>query len=261
MTRNQIEFHKMMETRRANRATEEITRTRDERAHTVALGQLSELSRHNFESEKLTQRSLDETSRHNLETESHARSVLAEQQRHSMAVEAETYRSNVAHEIELNRSNLAKEAETHRSNVAREGETKRSNLAAEALRSQELAEQARYHTASINLGYANLAETSRSNKTKEAEIMRSNMTQEIERNRSNLAQEALEDARIAETVKHNRATERSKAVELSKRQQEIDLLKSRTGSENVRRGFQNARDVFGMLKDVSSEARQWINMR
>lgn len=260
MTRNQIEFHKMMETRRANRVTEDITRTRDERSHQVALGQLAELGRHNKEQERQGQIALDETSRHNLASESHARDVLAEQQRHSMVQEAETNRSNIAREIETNRANLAHEAETRRSNLSREQETRRANLAAEALRSAELAEMAKYHASSINLGYANLAETSRANKANEAERLRTNLAHEIETNRSNIRSEELRQQANDETRSHNTAIERAEARKIGLEQQRLQQSQQRIDSENLRRGFQNARDVTGMLQSISSEARQWINM-
>lgn len=119
MTRNQIEFQKTEELRRANIAQEGLTSARDA-----------------------------ETARANRATESWRTAQLAETQRTNQANEdlkaqqnAETHRSNLVHESynwaalgEQNRSNLAKElltmqqnVETSRHNASVESETERSN--------------------------------------------------------------------------------------------------------------------------------------
>lgn len=186
MTRNQIEYSKLLELQRSNRMNEQLTQQRDEATRTYQVGSLKESARHNLASEGLTGRQLSESERHNRSTESqalqvldesrrhnqaferNAASVLAEQIRSNMANERERNRANLAHEAEYNRSNLAREDETHRSNVERERETKRSNIANEVIRSGSLANEV-----------ARTAETSRHNVAYEAETARHNLAMEL----------------------------------------------------------------------------------
>lgn len=102
MTRNQIDYAKLLESKRAAQAQETLTRRRDEAAMRLGIDQLAETSRHNLAGERISKGTLDETSRSN------------------MAKERETYRANVAKETETNRSNLARESETGRHNIATE---------------------------------------------------------------------------------------------------------------------------------------------
>lgn len=182
MTYNQIEFNKLLETRRANRAQESLTSLRDTRAHEVALGELTEKSRHNVETERQARASLDETSRANL------------------ARERETVRSNVAREAEERRSNVARERETHRANVTKEDETKRSNLAREE-------ETHRAAVAQEVISTGRLAEDVRQHLSREAEDKRSHQATEALRS-AELAESLRSSlAREAETTRHNRAME------------------------------------------------------
>lgn len=104
MTKNQIEFNKLLETRRANQAQEILTRRRDDRSHSLGLAQLGETSKHNRATESLDSAKL-----------------------------VETTRSNKEREKETHRANVAKEDETKRSNIARESETQRHNERTEAI--------------------------------------------------------------------------------------------------------------------------------
>lgn len=186
MTKNQIEYAKLLETSRANKANEELTKRRDDRAYEVNLGQLDESRRHNVATEAQARASLDETIRANQAREAHEVNVLAETkrsnqareaetQRSNLAREAETHRSNVAQEVELNRSHLANEAETRRSNLAREAETSRSNRANESIARENvdisrmsLAERVRAAQAAEKQNRAALDETIRHNYESEA---------------------------------------------------------------------------------------------
>lgn len=183
MTKNQIEYAKALETRRANLSQEELTRKRDTAAREAMLVQLGETERHNRAQEGFQYASLDETrrhnvssealeakrvsldtaklaetSRHNRATESVASGTLSETKRSNRAREGETFRSNLAREYETarsnfareretNRSNLAREQETNRANVAREKETKRHNIVSEATDAGSLAERVRHDIA------------------------------------------------------------------------------------------------------------------
>lgn len=287
MTKNQIEYLKLRETERANRANESLTQIRDATNRELGFATLGETTRHNKETEAHNLRVLGETNRHNLATENYQIQMLGEtirhnQQseqlegrkidlnqniyeesvRHNQAVETETYRSNLAKESETYRSNAAREAENYRSNVAREQETHRSNVvteqerersnrATETLRSQELqfsyanlAEQRRYHSMSIGLGYSQLDETRRSNLAREYETNRSNTASEFEQRRHNYEVEvetstrnrnsealqqrqmeydytyrqnqiAMQDAQLQETKRHNREEESARAEQVT----------------------------------------------
>lgn len=192
MTKNQIEYNKLLELQRSNQANEKLTQIRDREA-----------ARHNYVSEEVSRLSLDETKRANLIRE-------AETERSNKARENETYRSNVAREDlqrmaneESRRANLAREFETSRHNLASEEvsrgqlqELARSNRAKEQLQSQAQAEVARHNKsgeaisrANVDLGYSQLRETTRANQARELEANRANVAKETEVNRHNMATE------------------------------------------------------------------------
>lgn len=113
MTKNQIEYAKHLETRRANQANERLTKQRDERAHTVALGQLSETQRANRAKEAQAIASLDETIRTNKATEA----IRIGDTAVSAANAAERVRSNLAREAETALHNRAMELKDYASKV------------------------------------------------------------------------------------------------------------------------------------------------
>lgn len=174
MTKNQIEYAKLLESRRSNLANEDLTKARDKNAYEINLRNAAESERHNRATEAQARASLDETIRANQAREAHEVNVLAETSRSNRAREEETKRSNLAKEAETNRSNLAREKETYRSNVARETETARSNRANESLNSRN-----------IDISQMSLAE----------------------RVRAAQAQEAHNRAVLSETQRHNQASE------------------------------------------------------
>lgn len=194
MTHNQIEYAKMLETRRSNKENERLTGLRDERAYEINLGNLKESERHNRASERQLRDELEEKIRINDLNYHLNRDRLNEDSRHNLRLEdlqsssiEETIRSNLAREIETNRANIARESETKRSNMAVESETKRSHLANEAI-----------GRSNVSLGYAQLNETTRANKERErlnrlqySEQVRHSKAQEIELNRHNVAQESI----------------------------------------------------------------------
>lgn len=171
MTRNQIEYLKVLdarrhnarvatETERANRAQEVTARSK---VYADLFGTLS---------------------------------GQRESARHNRAVEEETRRANVAREFETQRSNLAKESETHRSNVAHEALTSRGQDIQSAIGLGNI--QLGY--SQVGLGYSQLGELNRHNVATELEINRANVAREGETRRSNIAREI-------ETATHNRAQE------------------------------------------------------
>lgn len=197
-----------------------------------------------------------------------------ERARSNLANERENARANRAREIETNRSNLANETETNRSNVARETETNRhnlitevleqgklnetvrhnqtvetetnrSNLANEALKGRELSERERSNRANeaigwgnVSLGYANLAEVTRSNKVREAETERLNTANISIGNRN-----ALSNAQQAEgRVRNAAAAERNAAVNESRVQSQNyrDFMTGSSGFVNSLTNLNNA---------------------
>lgn len=159
MTRNQIEYAKLLESKRANAANEALTLARDQAAKDLGFKQLSELRRHQVATEAISLDSNAENKRKNAADEAIRRMQLEETQRSNVAREsleggklAETRRSNQASEqltsdrnVETARSNAAMEAiaigqaatqaarlvEDVRQHLAREAETKRHNVAME----------------------------------------------------------------------------------------------------------------------------------
>lgn len=118
MTRNQIEYQRLLETKRANLAQEALTSARDAVNAEVSRGTLAESKRHNVAYEA-------EVSRHNIATES-------ETVRHNVAVE-----NQAREELGIKQATLD---ETKRHNVAGEGltaaqleESKRHNIAQESI--------------------------------------------------------------------------------------------------------------------------------
>lgn len=102
MTANQIEYDKLLESIRSNRAQEALITKRD-----------AETARANAMNEHIKLLGHQENVRSNLAKEEE---IL----RSNLASEAETRRHNKSQEIELNRSNVARELETTRSNLANE---------------------------------------------------------------------------------------------------------------------------------------------
>lgn len=147
MTKNQIEYGKLLESRRAAMASEALTRARD-----------TETARHNVASERVSLDTLAEQRRSHLAQEALSAQQLAELTTHNRATESislgqlgETKRTNLAKEGETKRSNLAKEGEARRHNIAAEFETARHNVATESVSLDDLAERQRHNVATEGL--------------------------------------------------------------------------------------------------------------
>lgn len=239
MTKNQIEYAKLLETHRANVRNEQLTQIRD--ANTASLGfqTLGETNRHNLRMEEAQFQSLGETTRHNEVMEQLQMSYNQETERSHRATEElrdrelnEQYRSNTASEAirresnriqefsarvqndhylrldqETKRSNQAREAEAYRSNLAQELESHRANVAreTETYRHNRASEGLSYQQ--IGLGYSQLYETERSNRARESELIRSNMASESELQR-------YHDLVSAETNRSNLEQERLRQQQL-----------------------------------------------
>lgn len=139
MTRNQIEYNKLLETQRANKANETLTDLRDRAAREARVVELRELGRHNLATEQ-------ETVRHNVAGEEVASRQASELERHQRQTESLQHAIN----LETNRANLAREQQA-RDTLA---ESRRHSLVTEQqgyqtidLRGQELAESIRHSKA------------------------------------------------------------------------------------------------------------------
>lgn len=168
MTRNQIDYWSLQETKRHNSSTEG-----ESQRHNVATEQ--ETNRHNVVGERETERS-------NRAREGIDLGKLNESVRHNQATEKETNRHNVATEG----IDLGKLQETSRHNRSTEslgyanlGETSRHNQASEAI-----------GMSNVNLGYAQLDELSSHNRAQES-VSR---YQAISQNDLNQARARLADA-------------------------------------------------------------------
>lgn len=224
MTKNQIEYNKLVESMRANRANERLTARRDEATRHLGLS------------------TLQETARHNQQVELQAADNLAEQ-----------YRNNVAQIAELQRSHMANEgiamlnATTSLKSV---DEQKRAHMASEQIALDQLAEAKRHNLANEDIGLygnevaATAAQVSAASHVTSAgiaagasqyasdnallarqleidaqrygidttagirraeldETQRSNLARETETNRSNVKSESIRSANLAETMRNN----------------------------------------------------------
>lgn len=258
MTKNQIEYGKLLETSRNNQVIEDLTRKRDranlelgrgtlaesvrhnKATESQAVAMLGETSRSNRAKEELQAQAQSEAARHNVASETLQHGQLAETRRSNVAREVETQRANLARESETTRSNLAREAETTRSNLARESETNRSNLANEAIGRQRNA----IASQQVSLGYSQLAEQQRHSMVVENETRRSNMAAEAEainkrtqtlkeQSRHNQVMERQGEAQVIELNRHNLATEQL----TSERQDVQEYVDRRNATSNRQRAL------------------------
>lgn len=116
MTQNQIDYAKLLETRRSNRAQEAQTSRRDQRAYEVNFFNAQETQRANLERERYNRSDLAEKHRANRAKEQQAVNELAERQRYNSLNIGLGY-SQLA---ETERANKERERETHRTNQVNE---------------------------------------------------------------------------------------------------------------------------------------------
>lgn len=155
-----------------------------------------------------------------------------ERKRSNRAQEQETTRSNRARETETNRHNVIVEVETERHNRATENlgwaqltEQNRHAVKTEQQQDRNLAEQERANLAreqlqalnlnlgwaQLGLGYSQLAETIRSNQTREGQ----NLMSLVETNRANQERESISWANLDETKRSNEVNESLKRAQNS----------------------------------------------
>lgn len=170
MTKNQIDYWTLQESKRHNVTTENetnrhnvVTEGETERHNRATesrdLGALNESIRHNQATEAIELGKLQETSRHNVVSEGQNQSALTETSRHNQATEA-----NANKQIQLGYSQLS--------------EQKRHNVASEQLQGQDL-----------NIKAGQLTETSRHNvEMEEYNALQNQYQQELAEARALLAQ-------------------------------------------------------------------------
>lgn len=210
MTKNQIEYHKLQEMRRANQENERLTAERDAAQRRLGLD------------------TLQETARHNAQVELQARDNLAEQ-----------YRNNVAQLQEIQRSHLASEGLTQQTidnEYRKVAETGRHNLATEALTdyatavsklAAELGADSRLGAAGISaaaaqyasdnallakqldidLGKLNIASTAGLRTAQISEDKRRAIAAQAEINRANRVTEQQKVSQMFEVLRHNLVSE------------------------------------------------------
>lgn len=224
ITKNQIEFAKLQETKRSNLEQERATRLRDDRGYQTTLMSLGETARHNLATEQFQLASLDETSRHNRAQEAYNTSYLVELGRSNLAREQETARHNQAVEIETYRSNLARETETQRANLAQEGyRAMELSIRGQELEQTKVRDLNAYVLGSERnmLDRLKAEETQRANMVSESirrdtnriqeeqnqfsRYMSSRQQDEVER--ANLAREQFNLSSLSETIRSNQARE------------------------------------------------------
>lgn len=199
MTKNQIEYWKYVEQRRANLAGEaEAARSN--------IARESETNRANLEKERETRRS-------NQANELLANLSYQESKRSNMAREAETSRSNQAKEEEAKRSNLANEElkrQANQINLLSTNEAIRANQERERLERDKLSESLRANKANEYLKAQQNAETKRSNIAHEElqgrsvdEQHRSNVARETELSKVDLWNQANRQVELEQSQFRN----------------------------------------------------------
>lgn len=256
MTKNQIEYLKVQESRRSNLRQEELTAARDATSRELGFATLGETTRHNQATEAHNTAVLGESQRHNIAQERHNSLVLGEQTRANMAREAlersaqeETKRHNVTVEMETSRHNIASEniqSEANQISLSRAEEEKRSNLAreAETLRSNQARE----------------SETYRSNVAREQETFRSNVAREQETariNRDTIAQREkdreLGYAQLSETSRYHTQTISLGYSQLAETQRSHLATEAEQHRANVaQEGLTKSRDIMTFEENVRS---------
>lgn len=206
MTKNQIAFLELQETKRANQAREVETH----RAN-VAQEQLTSLR--DTGTLALRDRELAESVRSHYAQEGLQSKTIAETERSNRAREAENYRSNVARETEMFRSNVAREQENRRHNIASEGIGYMQASAAQTqaaaamgnvyMRGEELASLNQYRGYDLGLRSAVQAETERSNLARERENAAHNRAMEKVARR----EATVKEGNLKESQRHNKQTE------------------------------------------------------
>lgn len=257
MTKNQIEYAKLWETRRANQRAELLKEREQELTRTIEDRRLRETQRSNLAREGLTAAATAETIRSNQAREGYNLLNLGEITRHNQSVEgynaqqlAETARANKAREgLQVQQLNL---------DSAKLDEVKRHNVTSEQMQDYynraSISEAVRSHKANEALGYAQnqlgYAQLSALNSYRDSELVLK-ADKQAEEARHNLAAET-------ESHRHNIYAERAQTRANTLRSREIDIRRQEADTHATRSKFQNAESVVGMVREGTQVARQII---
>lgn len=249
MTKNQVEYAKLLETRRSNLANEARDHKRLQQDRSIAMAQLRETNRSNLERERVNVLSLDETRRSNLAREFETNRSAVAREKLTRSELDESVRSHLASEAQR-RSELT---ETERTNRERErqAESQRETNARLKIADQEIAR------GSQQLGWSQLMESIRHNTKSEA---LSRVANEIKRlDIDERARHNLEDELIAW---YNAETSRYKsplATGLGIASSALDGIKDFNSSiekGEIPQSMQNALDRLGLEWDNGHIVKQ-----
>lgn len=194
ITKNQIEYNKLLESGRHNLADEQIRSRGNDLTYQLGQQNLAETRRANLERERQNRNTLVETSRHNVEGERLQRLLYGETARSNQAREAISY------------SQLQ--------------EQNRSNLAQESLSSQRNQTQQYTATTQRELGLRQADETERKNVVAELQTQaQTEISQALSK---------LQAARLEEETRHNKVDEQRRAIESVFKG--VDLVQSAAGN-------------------------------
>lgn len=250
MTTNQIEYAKLLETRRNNIATLEETSKHNRATENFSLSSLQETVTHNRNTESLGSQTLNETVRHNKAGESINLANLQETTRHNIATE------------QYSLSNLQETAKHNREteNQGRIGLSLRGAELQESQRSNRANEAIKQTTNAINQWKANIdsfaqAEVARHNMTTEEltqwfnENKVKNELQSIQNTFLTGVRNAdLQDKQVKSNVNAANANINKAIAEINNLSTTSNLNKARTAKEYVGIISTALEDAFGALK-------------
>lgn len=215
MTKNQIEYNKLLETRRANIASEQLTQERDRATRQLGFSQLDETVRHNRQVELQARDNLAETYRNNIANlqelqRSHFISEGISQVANALKREAqeETARHNkVQEEISLYSADMSRAV----ADISAASHTAAAGMAAAASQYASdnalLAKQLQLDLDKYGIDVDAIMRSSTINETK-----RSNIARETETNRTNLANEGIRSTQAASQVASTATTNLLNAI-------------------------------------------------
>lgn len=240
MTKNQLEYNKLLETKRANLASERLTAQRDEAARRLGLA------------------NLEEVGRHNVQVELQARDNLAEQQRSNRAQEMESQRAHLASEgIQQQQADTARltQQEAGRHNKVAEDlhlmDVDVSRLGAELGASSRLsaagisASAAQYASdlallgrqLEVGLGERRLASEVGLRTAQLSEQKREAVARQQEINRSNRVSEAQKGTSLMEQIRNNvynnLLNQRKINVDLDLRGRQLDISQQQADTQRA----------------------------
>lgn len=259
MTRNQVSYAQLLETKRANLINEELIRARDAVNAEVSRRQARSAERNATVQEILA----GETQRHNMQYET-------ETSRHNQAVELENVQHNRNTELEVQRHNMTVEDQARIQLGINQFQAESGRISAGAAVQQSQAAIQQSEAALQNA--ATSALNAQTQRLSLEENQRANLAREAETNRTNRANEAIraEQARASTSQANTAAVVGQSTAE--RNAAETGLAKTREAAEAVDMSInkqRNVRDWLGLgikaidstvsnLNTTANTARQWF---